>query len=239
MAVAVSAPVPNMKTMDIRLPDEVPVMTLPNCVFFPQALMPLHIYEPRYRRMLKDVLATDRIFVVAGLDLKLAGTPEQFEPPHHVATLGIIRACQENANGTANLLLQGLARVGIEQILREEPYRRIAVRPLLSAPGAKAADLRILQSDLMRLITLKQKLGVEVAEEMADFLRGVDDPDTCVDLAAFSMCEDAKLKQRLLETLDTFRRFQLFNAKLKVEIEEIKLQKKLQGHLSDDDIAQN
>ena len=39
--------------MEITLPDEVPVMTLPNVTFFPQALLPLHIFEPRYRQMLK------------------------------------------------------------------------------------------------------------------------------------------------------------------------------------------
>ena len=54
--------------MEIVLPSEVPVMTLPETVFFPQALMPLHIFEPRYREMLRNVLATNRLFAVAGLD---------------------------------------------------------------------------------------------------------------------------------------------------------------------------
>jgi Lon protease-like protein len=54
--------------LEIQVPDEVPVMTLPNVAFFPQALLPLEIFEPRYRHMLRDVLATNRIFAVAGLD---------------------------------------------------------------------------------------------------------------------------------------------------------------------------
>src|SRR2546422_8633740 len=48
----------------ITLPEELPVMTLPNVAFFPQALMPLHIFEPRYRQMLRDVLATNRLFAI-------------------------------------------------------------------------------------------------------------------------------------------------------------------------------
>src|ERR1043166_5159592 len=61
---------PNLRAMEmeITLPDEVPVMTLPNTAFFPQALMPLHIFEPRYRHMLRDVLASNRVFAIAGLD---------------------------------------------------------------------------------------------------------------------------------------------------------------------------
>src|SRR4051812_33779518 len=47
---------------EITLPLEVPVMTLPNVVFFPQALLPLHIFEQRYREMLRDVLGSNRLF---------------------------------------------------------------------------------------------------------------------------------------------------------------------------------
>src|SRR6267378_1924673 len=49
----------------MKLPNEVPVMTLPNATLFPQALLPLYIFEPRYRRMLVDSLHSDRMFSVA------------------------------------------------------------------------------------------------------------------------------------------------------------------------------
>ena len=78
--------------LDITLPEELPVMTLPNVTFFPQALMPLHIFEPRYRQMLKDVLATNRLFAIAGLNEKLIGLENQFEPPYRIASVGIVRA---------------------------------------------------------------------------------------------------------------------------------------------------
>src|SRR5687768_18466596 len=104
--------------MEITLPDDIPVMTLPNTAFFPQALMPLHIFEPRYRQMLRDVLATNRLFAVAGLNFGELADPSKFEPPHRIASVGIVRACQKNDNGTSNLLLQGLCRVAIEDIVR-------------------------------------------------------------------------------------------------------------------------
>src|SRR6185503_9110204 len=47
------------------LPREVPVMTLPSAILFPQALLPLYIFEPRYRRMLSDALSSHRMFSVA------------------------------------------------------------------------------------------------------------------------------------------------------------------------------
>lgn len=225
--------------MEITLPAAVPVMTLLKMTFFPQALLPLHIFEPRYREMLIEVLATNRLFAVAGLDEVLAGQSDRFEPPHRVATVGMIRACQKNANGTSNLLLQGLCRVEVLKILTEEPYRRVQIRALASLPISDADATMRLREELARLITLKRRLGAGVPAEMADFLRNVEDPEIFVDLAAFNLCENSALKQKLLETLDIRRRLELFGAQLRHEIETLRLQRKLQGPLADDLISGN
>ena len=225
--------------MEITLPDDVPVMTLPDVSFFPQALMPLHIFEPRYRHMLRDVLSTNRLFAVAGLDPQQLGEPGAFEPPHRIATVGIVRACQKNGNGTSNLLLQGLARVEIVGIVTDAPYRRARLRALASQPGATDDENRLLRRELSRLLNLKLKLAASGAAEMAKFLRTVDDPEAFVDIAAFSLCEDPVLKQRLLETLDVHRRLDLFNRQLRREVDALKLRRRLQGRLPDDLISGN
>lgn len=225
--------------MEITLPDELPVMTLPNTTFFPQALMPLHIFEPRYKHMLRDVLATNRLFAVAGLDGAKASDPTRFEPPHRVASVGIIRACQKNDNGTSNLLLQGICRVEITQIVRDEPYRRIRVRALSSQPGATDDENQHLRRELARLLNLKTKLAAAGSNEMAAFLKTVEDPEAFVDIAAFSLCEDVPLKQKLLETLNVHRRLLLLGEQLRTEIDRLKLRRKLQGRLPDDQISHN
>lgn len=229
-----------MMPMEITLPDEVPVMTLPNVAFFPRALMPLHIFEPRYRHMLRDVLVTNRLFAVAGLNPRRANEPGEFEPPHRVATVGIVRACQKADNGTSNLLLQGLCRVEVAHIVADEPYRRIRVRALASLPGAD--DNSVLRRELARLLALKLKLSKSHDSgpgEMAAFLKTVDDSEAFVDIAAFSLCDDPELKQKLLETLDVRRRLTLFSERIRGEIVELKLRSKLQGRLGDDQISGN
>lgn len=222
--------------MEIVVPEELPVMTLPGITFFPQALMPLHIFEPRYRAMLRDVLATNRLFAVAGLNTKRS---DAFEPPHRIASMGIIRACQENKDGTSNLLLQGLARVEIRAILRDHPYRVVHIRALASQPGADETENLKLRSRLSRLITTRQRLKGDASNELGRFLKTVTDPEIFVDLAAFSFCENPRLKQTLLETLDIHKRMELLSANVRSDIESIKLRKLLQGELADDDIAGN
>ena len=225
--------------MEITLPDEVPVMTLPNVAFFPQALMPLHIFEPRYRQMLHDVLGSNRLFAVAGLNGAQSGEPGQFEPPHRIASVGIVRACQKNSDGTSHLLLQGLCRVEITRIVRDEPYRQIQIRALASEAGATDGENQSLRKELSRLLALKMKLEAAGSAEMAAFLKTVEDPEAFVDIAAFSLCEDARLKQKLLETLDVHNRLELFSRQLRGEIESLKLRRKLQGTLPDDQIPNN
>lgn len=225
--------------MEIILPNEVAIMTLPDVTFFPQALLPLHIYEPRYQQMLKESLASDRLFAVAGLNSKLARESGQFEPPHRIATIGIVRACQKNDNGTSNLLLQGLARIEIVEIVSEEPFRRVRIKALASAPGADASENDLLRQTLGKLLHTKQRLGGPVPREFTQFLKTVNDPETFVDLAAFTLCEDTKLRQKLLETLNIHARLQLYTTHLRRDIDSLKLKHKLQGRLPDDQIERN
>ena len=74
------------------LPEEIPVMPLPGALLFPHALLPLYIFEPRYREMLEHALNHHRMFSVALIKPERAqwSTPEDF---FHIAGLGLIRAC--------------------------------------------------------------------------------------------------------------------------------------------------
>ncbi len=222
--------------MEIVVPEEVPVMTLPRLAFFPQALLPLHIFETRYQTMLRDVLATNRLFAVAGLDARKA---DSVEPPHRVATIGIVRACQKNSDGTSNLLLQGLVRVEIQKILRDDPYRLAGIHALNSDPGATPEQNIRLRARLSRLLATRQRLNGESSNELTRFLKTVDDPEVFVDLAAFSFCDKPRLKQKLLETLDVHKRLELLSKDVLSDIETIKLRQKLQGDLPDAGISGN
>ena len=104
-------------------------MTLPNATLFPQALLPLYIFEPRYRQMLADALHSNRMFSVA---MQKPGTSR--ETPEPVAGLGLIRVSVGHKDGTSHLVLQGLARVELEKAVRYKPYRVQRIRPLAAAP---------------------------------------------------------------------------------------------------------
>ena len=213
-------------------------MTLPDAVLFPHALLPLHIFEPRYQAMLADVLGGRRVFVVARLDPEAAAIPGQ-ETSHRVASAGIIRACQRNADGTSDLLLQGFCRVEILDLLRTAPYPCIAVRPLLPVAGGTMAELRALRDRAARLFELKRQLGLPLPADMLQLVQGIEDPDAYADLSAFALCEGSAFKQRLLETLATKPRLLAIARQLRADVGIVRIQERLQGTLPDDRIAGN
>ena len=91
----------------VKVPAEVPVMILPETTLFPRMTLPLRIFEPRYRQMLADTLASHRMFAVA---MQKPGRVREI--PSQVAGLGLIRASVANKNGTSNLILQGITGAG-------------------------------------------------------------------------------------------------------------------------------
>ena len=76
-------------------------MILGNCHLFPQAMLPLFIFEPRYRTMLAESLESHRMFCLAMKRPDVSG-----ERPCEFAGLGVVRVAVKNPNGTSNLILQ-------------------------------------------------------------------------------------------------------------------------------------
>src|SRR6266481_7024202 len=103
------------------LPEEIPVMPLPGALLFPHALLPLYIFEPRYREMLEHALNHHRMFSVALIKPQHAQwrSPQDF---FHIAGVGLIRACVGRGDGTSNLILQGLERVRFTSFEQEAPF---------------------------------------------------------------------------------------------------------------------
>src|SRR5438128_7926151 len=117
----------------MSFPDKVPVMPLPGAVLFPHALLPLYIFEPRYRQMLDHALRHHRMFCVTLIKPSCPEwqTPEDF---FHLATVGLIRACVGRGDGSSNLILQGLQRVRLGRFEKDTQFP-VARIDRVASPG--------------------------------------------------------------------------------------------------------
>lgn len=224
---------------EIEIPEVLPVMTLGGTVLFPHAVMPLFIFEERYREMLDDVLKTDRLFAVFNEDPE-SGVEGHEEPPARMGTVGIVRAAHKNPDGTANLALQGIVRVRLVEIVQESPYRMIRIQ---TCPNEKEADAEepheATRSLILGHIENQPQLTRGLPEEYIQFLRTLQQPGPFIDVAIHSLCQDAAVKQRLLETLSLNDRFALFEQYLLKEEMRLMLFERLQGSTRDDEIELN
>jgi ATP-dependent Lon protease len=225
------------------IPAEFPIMTLPGTVFFPQAMLPLYIFEPRYRQMLDDVLEGPRLFAVAAR--REDDQPASFEEaeednqPYTIATVGVVRASQQNDDGTSNLILQGLHRIRIEAIVQEEPYRIVRAAILETVESKEPEVIEKMREEVSKLIRRKRDLGGAAPKDVLEFLDNLEDPEIFIDMAAYALTPTTEEKQRMLEILDLGDRYRAMKTLLRNEIEELELMKKLRGDLGDEDISQN
>jgi ATP-dependent Lon protease len=214
----------------MKIPREVPVMTLPNATLFPQALLPLYIFEPRYRQMLADALHSDRMFSVA---MQKPGNTR--ETPWPVAGLGLIRVSVGHRDGTSHLILQGLARVELAETVRYKPYRIQRIRPLQSPPcdnvtvDALVAKLRELLEERIELglpfpfpvspgETGKDQKPSFSAKEILKYLDSITDPAQAADLVSCAVLPGAAERQSILETVDVEARLRRLIQLLLTEI---------------------
>ena len=106
-----------------ELPHAVPVFPLPDVVVFPHAAVPLHVYELRYRTMVRDALSSRREIALAtlrpGWERDYQGSPEF----HPLGCLARIEEIEWLPNDCYDLKLSGVARVRFTRVVREYPYR--------------------------------------------------------------------------------------------------------------------
>jgi Lon protease-like protein len=181
----------------IKIPREIPLMVLANAVLFPHSLLPLHIFETRYRQMLEHCLSGDRMFSL-GLVRDGVTEPESLEDIWPVAGVGLIRACVGNEDGTSNLVLQGLTRVRLLDLVQDQPFR-IAKVELLQPNRGNVIEAEALCAKVKELCAHIQKLGLHLPANLMEQIDRIDEPDILADVVAAAFINEARPRQQLLE----------------------------------------
>src|SRR5881227_4237207 len=197
------------KHMDesVILPGQVPVMPLPGALLFPHALLPLYIFEPRYRQMLTHALAHERMFCVSLL------RPERTEWKDEddffdIATIGLIRACVGRGDGTSNLILQGLQRVRFADFVQLDPFP-IAELETLRSDDETTVETDALGAKVLELYARFKTLGRQLPSKIDRYVTDMTDLAMLADLMASTFIEEPARRQHVLEELDLNTRLRL------------------------------
>ncbi len=216
----------------------IPIFPLPNVVLFPKTLLPLHIFEERYRAMTREALAGDgRIAMVL---LREGWETSYHESPavHEIACLGNIENYEELDDGKYNIVLAGISRVRLLREVPHSPYRLAEVEEIADAPcDDEALDiirrrnhLGGLFSRFTELVTDGKYRGHEVVPQL-NF-------EALVNMVASTVNLPVEEKQSLLEMDKVTERCDVLIPVLRRQLEILILVRKYE-HLKPEDASKN
>jgi len=195
-----------------------PLFPLPNLVFFPETRLPLHVFEPRYRQLVSDVVSADKRFGIVllrpGWEADYLGAPAV----HGTGTLGEIEQVAPLEDGKYNILVRGEVRFRIVGEVLREPYRtaRVVAQPQEERSVTDAYAQRTWLAELAKqyLRHLPEQDGVPEIETVG--------LEALTNALIMSLNLDAEEKQRLLENDDLIARAETVGNDLQNRIESLR-----------------
>ncbi len=194
-------------TRPFKLPETLPVMVLERLYPLPGGIQPLFIFEERYRRMLEHALSTDRLFAIG--DRRRDGS---LRP---IVTAGLIISAVRAADGTSQLVLQGIHRMRITGWQQEEPFLIARVEPFETDPGPaeKVHELSQEVEAILEQFTLPEIAGNLIL--LRQLLRQRNDPSFTCDLVASLALRRPAISRALLEERRLLKRLEILIRELK------------------------
>jgi Lon protease-like protein len=183
----------------------VPLFPLPNVILFPGVILPLHIFEQRYRVMTADALIGDKLIAMAllrpGWEKNYHDRPA-IEP---VVCVGKIVSWEQLDDGRYNFLLRGIARAEIVREKDSSPYRR-AELSLLKETSPPEEELFCQRRRLLEMFHTDPLASLPITQQLKKIIDGSSPTALVADLIAFHVLSHIPLKQAILAETDVPRR---------------------------------
>ena len=212
---------------EIGFSGTVPVFPLPNVVFFPDALLPLHIFEPRYRAMTAAARDGERLLAVATL---LPGWEKDYDGSpafHPLATVGRIVHLQELEDGRFNLVLHGLERVRLEEEFTDLPFRLARAS---TVPDAALPDDDPDFDEAVRRMLVAYEYTVQLSESQPNPMLASGDQVTR-EAMIHTVCQNLEVpafqRLRALEALGPAERMPMARAWVAERLDAVLMEKQL------------
>ncbi len=219
---------------DIKIPDVIPVLSLFNLVVYPHMTFPLEVTGERAIKLVDGAMADDRLigFVMG----KKALTEDELPGPddiHQVGTLVVILKMAKTAENKAQMLVQGITRFSITELVEGKPYLQARITTLANKE-AKGIKIEALMANLVNLFNRVVKLSPFLPQEVGALATTIKEPGALADMIATLINADSEEKQKVLETLDVKKRLEQITRVVSHQLEILELGNKIQTQVKDD-----
>ncbi len=186
---------------ELEIPAELPILPLRGVVVYPNTAVPLTVGQPRSIKLVDDVVGGDRLIA-----LVTAKDPDMETPGpddiHRIGTLATIHRLFRAPDGTIRLLVQGLARIEIDEFVKTEPYLRAKVHALPETVET-TLEVEALTRNVVEMFTRLADLVPSIPGELISSALNVDDPLQLAYTIATYIRIDLDEAQSLLEQNST------------------------------------
>ncbi|MBI2119535.1 MAG: LON peptidase substrate-binding domain-containing protein [Elusimicrobia bacterium] len=206
----------------------IPIFPLPGHVLLPGEPLPLHIFEERYKLLVEFALAQKRLMVLANLKPGLRKDGEEKNKIYDIAGLGRIVLDERMADGRFNLVLLGLKRIRIREIVQETPFQQAEIEILPETfPSIFFPQAQSLENEIYGLISQMGKLNNDhLEEDLSKMIKNFSYQDITLgaltDLVSAYLPLASKEKQMIMEETDMVKRAEKLIFELKFKIYSLK-----------------
>jgi ATP-dependent Lon protease len=216
----------------LSLPDELPILPLRDTVLFPNSFMPLAVARESSVRLIDEAISSGKLIGVFTQRDASIEEPQQ-DDLYRVGTASHIHKMFKLPDGSLRLIVQGLARLTLDQVTETRPYLRGRISPAAEATGDQDrleidALLRNIKTNFQQVVSLSPLLS----DDLQTLAANIVEPGRLADFIASSLSTIAtSVKQEVLETLDVRARMDSLNRILIKELEVLELGSKIQSQV--------
>ena len=210
------------------IPDVLGILPLRGTVIFPHAVTPLAVGRPGSVKLVQEALQGSRI-IGAVMQRDPSVDDPRAQGLHAIGTVVLIHKAMKQPDGTVRLVVQGLSRFRITDVLQEAPFLRARIqRPADDAPAT--LEVEALARTASTLFQKVVSLSPTLPDELQNVLGAAEAPGVLADLIAGALpILQTALRQELLETIGVAERLQRLVAALTKEAEVLELGSKIQS----------
>ena len=187
-----------------RIRERLPILPLAEVVIFPYVMMPVVVGEPRQIKLVEHVLARDKLVAVFS---KRTGSEDEgelgrFYPTGCAAT---ILKMFKMPDGKMGLLLQGLARIRLEELLERDPFLLGRISPVREDQRSSIKTARLRQELLNKFQIYNESIG-QIQDEVKEAILNIREAGKLADVIAANLNISVEMRQKILDTLDLDKR---------------------------------
>lgn len=190
---------------------DVPLFPLPDVILFPGMLLPLHVFEERYRIMLRDILAGPKLIAIGHLQPGWESSYYQAPPVYEILSVGRIAAHHQLEDGSSSIAVVGLMRCRLRNEPIQDPYRLATVvqladqLPVTEVHEAQCEQARLELLEMAESV-MRRRLKPEAIEVMTRALKEREGLGPLTDFLASIFVQEPLVRQALLEKTDVLAR---------------------------------